>query len=212
MSNIEEDVELVKRYLENSSYKESESNFFKNGGWEMVDLEIPKAMANILAEREQMIEEREKYTIHLTDEEYRKVIENAQKDVANDSIIAHKFAVMQQQLDEKDKRIQELEKENAELLELKISVSSMNTIQNLEKEKIKLEERCFMAEGNLKTTKKELRDYFYNSIPKQAVIDLKNNITLDNTIVGGRRNGKTLEYGIKLGKIKACEELLGGGK
>ena len=53
MSNIEEDVELVKRYLANSSYKESESNFFKNGGWEMVDLEIPKAMANILAEREQ---------------------------------------------------------------------------------------------------------------------------------------------------------------
>ena len=29
-------------------------------------------------------------------------------------------------------------------------------------------------------------------------------------IVGGRRNGKTLEYGIKLGKIKAYEELLKG--
>lgn len=53
MSNIEDDVELVKRYLENSAYKKSESNFFKNGGWEIVDLEIPKAMANILAEREQ---------------------------------------------------------------------------------------------------------------------------------------------------------------
>ena len=53
VANIEDDVELVKRYLENSAYKESESNFFKNGGWEMVDLEIPKAMANILAEREQ---------------------------------------------------------------------------------------------------------------------------------------------------------------
>ena len=51
--NIEDDVELVKRYLKNSAYKESESNFFKNGGWEMVDLEIPKAMANILAELEQ---------------------------------------------------------------------------------------------------------------------------------------------------------------
>ena len=53
VANIEDDVELVKRYLKNSAYKESESNFFKNGGWEMVDLEIPKAMANILAEREQ---------------------------------------------------------------------------------------------------------------------------------------------------------------
>ena len=53
MSNIEDDVKVVKRYLENSSYKESNSDFFKNGGWEMVDLEIPKAMANILSEREQ---------------------------------------------------------------------------------------------------------------------------------------------------------------
>ena len=52
---IEEDIELVKRYLENSAYKKSNSDFFKNGGWEMVDLEIPKAMANILAEREQML-------------------------------------------------------------------------------------------------------------------------------------------------------------
>ena len=33
------------------------------------------------------------------------------KNVANDSVIAHKFAVMQQQINEKDKRIQELEEE-----------------------------------------------------------------------------------------------------
>lgn len=69
------------------------------------------AISHILAELEQMLKEREKYTIHLTDEEYRKVIANAQKNVANDSVIAHKFAVMQQQIDEKDKRIQELEEE-----------------------------------------------------------------------------------------------------
>ena len=54
VANIEDDIKLVKRYLENSAYKETDSDFFKNGGWEMVDLEIPKAMANILAEREQM--------------------------------------------------------------------------------------------------------------------------------------------------------------
>ena len=53
MSNIEDDLKIVKRYLRNSSYKESDSDFFKNGGWEMVDLEIPKAMANVLSEREQ---------------------------------------------------------------------------------------------------------------------------------------------------------------
>ncbi len=51
--NIEDDVKIVKRYLENSAYKESNSDFFKNGDWEIVDLEIPRAMQNILAEREQ---------------------------------------------------------------------------------------------------------------------------------------------------------------
>ena len=47
-----------------------------------------------------------------------------------------------------------------------------------------------------------------DSIPVQKVKDLKKSIILEPTIVGGRRNSKTLEYGIKLGKIKACEELL----
>lgn len=47
-----------------------------------------------------------------------------------------------------------------------------------------------------------------NYIPLHKVKDLKESIVLRPTIVGGRRNAKTLEYGIKLGKIKACEELL----
>jgi hypothetical protein len=74
--------------------------------------------------------------------------------------------------EEDKKKIKYLEKENEELLEVKISVSAKNTIHNLKKENIKLEERCFMAEGNLKTTKEELRDYFYNSIPKQRVKEI----------------------------------------
>ena len=53
------------------------------------------------------------------------------------------------------------------------------------------------------TIRKEVKQEF-----EQKVKDLKESIILDNTIVGGRRNAKTLEYGIKLGKIKACEELL----
>ena len=72
-------------------------------------LEVANELEKLLAEREQMLIEREKYTIRLTDEEYRKVIENAQMDTSNDRVIAHKFAIMQQQINEKDKRIQELE-------------------------------------------------------------------------------------------------------
>ena len=90
VAKIEEDVELVKRYLENSAYKESNSDFFKNGGWEMVDLEIPKAMANILAELEQKdkrIQELEEQ-VKTLDEAYTGVIKESKKwfDIAHNSI------------------------------------------------------------------------------------------------------------------------------
>ena len=81
-------------------------------------------------------------------------------------------------------------------------------IQELE-EQVKTLDEAYT--GTIQESKKWF-DVAHKSIPKQVVIDLKNSITLDNTIVGGRRNGKTLEYGIKLGKIKACEELLEGEK
>lgn len=158
VANIEEDIELVKRYLENSAYKKSNSDFFKNGGWEMVDLEIPKAMANILAEREQMLKER---------------------DVANDSVIAHKFAVMQQQINEKDKRIQELEEESRkksiELIcyqeELENSIANLAELEQKDKRIKELEEEKVELKEYNKIVSDRIVEYKKNSIPKQAVID-----------------------------------------
>ena len=89
---------------------------------ELMDSEV-KSLKNILAEREQMLKAR---------------------DVANDSIIAHKFAVMQQQLEQKDKRIQELE------------------------EQVKTLDEAYT--GVIKESKKWF-DIAHNSIPKQVVID-----------------------------------------
>lgn len=45
-------------------------------------------------------------------------------------------------------------------------------------------------------------------IPKQKIKDLIKKEKLPLTTVGGRKNAKTLGYVIKLGKIKAYEELL----
>lgn len=74
-----------------------------------------------------------------------------------------------------------------------------------DKKKIEeLEDRCKSHQKLLY----EAAEVEKNGIPKQKVKDLKESIVLEPTIVGGRRNAKTLEYGIKLGKIKACEELL----
>ena len=53
-----------------------------------------------------------------------------------------------------------------------------------------------------------IKRYNFESIPVQKIKDLMEKEKLPLTIVGGRGNCKTLAYGIKLGKIKACEELL----
>ena len=85
-----------------------------------------------------------------------------------------------------------------------------NLLAEREEDKKKIEELEAKLEfyqwGDLDNLKFE--EYMKEFIPKQKVKDLKESIVLEPTIVGGRRNAKTLEYGIKLGKIKACEELL----
>ena len=45
---INEDIKVLENYLKNSAYKEVDSNFFKNGGWEIVDLKIPLSIEHIL--------------------------------------------------------------------------------------------------------------------------------------------------------------------
>ena len=131
----EEDIKILENYLKNSAYKQSNSDFFKNGGWEIVDLEVPQALEHLLVD----------YT-------------------------------RQKQINEEHQKI------NGEL-----------------REKVKeLEEENYLQKVAL----------FEESIPKQKIKDFKEQIKLSSVIVGGRRNGKTLEYGVRLGKIKACEELL----
>lgn len=110
----------------------------------------------------ELIKDKHKEWIGITNQKAIENLLNAYKRLQN---------AKQELIEYYENKIQELEKENQELLEVKISVSAENTIQNLKRENIKLEERCFIAEGNLKTTKEELRDYFYNSIPKQTIKD-----------------------------------------
>ncbi len=90
---------------------------------------------------------------------------------------------------------------------LKLRVVEKRYFDKLVKRIKELEEenRIFALEGSRVALKLHIEE---NYIPVQKVKDLKKSIILEPTIVGGRRNAKTLEYGIKLGKIKACEELL----
>ena len=59
MNSIEEDIKIVENYLANSAINEIDSNFFKNGGWETIDLEIPKSMQHILSDYKRVLKENE---------------------------------------------------------------------------------------------------------------------------------------------------------
>ena len=109
VANIEDDVKILRKFINEAQDLNNENGW--HGYYDVEIKAVSNALQNILSELEQMLKEREKYTIRLTDEEYRKVIENAQMDTSNDRVIAIKFAIMQQQINEKDKRIQELEEE-----------------------------------------------------------------------------------------------------
>ena len=130
VANIQEDVKYVKEMLEIARvfFKavKAETDYKKD----VDEIAFCNAIENILAEREQMLKER---------------------DVANDSVIAHKFAVMQQQLEQKDKRIQELEEE---VLDER--------------------ERAMHHEEDYQKAKDEQKIIMANSIPNQVVIDAIN--------------------------------------
>ena len=62
-NSIEEDIKIVENYLAHSAINETDSDFFKNGGWETVDLEIPKSMQHILSDYKRVLKENEELTI-----------------------------------------------------------------------------------------------------------------------------------------------------
>ena len=117
VGSIEDDVKEIKESIE-EAYRCYEYDLDYNPFSKRIladytrQKEMNEEHQKINGELRERVKEPEKYTIHLTDEEFRKVIENEQMDTSNDRVIAHRFAVMQQQINEKDKRIQELEEKN----------------------------------------------------------------------------------------------------
>ena len=63
--------------------------------------------------------------------------------------------------------------------------------------------------GEQKNKKKTGQIIYENYIPIQKIKDKIEEEKLPLVIIGGRRNKKTLEYGIKLGRRQALQELLG---
>lgn len=84
-----------------------------------------------------------------------------------------------------------------------------NALQNLLTRYKQLEEENKkMAEEYLVNNPGMVKYLKDNYIFKSKVKEILNKEKLPLTIVGGRRNAKTLEYGRKLGRIEVCKELL----
>ena len=175
VANIEEDVKIVKEFIDYAQGVIDDMEYERPVDVTVYQKDLT-SMQNILAEREQMLKER---------------------DVANDSVIAHKFAVMQQQINEKDKRIQELEEELAKYKDIdymfkidsnenRVDMKKIyfewleykNKIQKLEEESEILEFQNKQVENYAEELKKynktvsdRMVEYKKNSIPKQVVID-----------------------------------------
>lgn len=182
VANIEEDVKIVKEFIDYAQGVIDDMEYERPVDVTVYQKDLT-SMQNILAEREQMLKER---------------------DVANDSVIAHKFAVMQQQINEKDKRIQELEEESRkksiELIcyqeELENSIANLAELEQKDKRIQELEEENYIQKIQI----------YENSIPKQAVIN-----KIEDLKLSGGSNGKdNIENLARELVIDILQEFLGG--
>lgn len=80
---------------------------------------------------------------------------------------------------------------------------------NTNKYFIEIQDGKFVDLKQVYLENKKLNEYKENYIPIQKVKDKIEEEKLPLTIVGGRKNKKTLEYGIKLGKMQVLQELIG---
>ena len=114
------------------------------------------------------------------------------RDVEEDSIYAHKFAVMQQQIDEKDAKIQELELKQKEMCEE--YCPKTERIKELE-----------VLEDDLKDKRVvyiDTPEFAENYIPKQKVKDKMEKLNKEI------KNADTIEAIFKIKQQQILEELL----
>ena len=117
---------------------------------------------------------------------------------------------MEEDIEQIKSSLEELETERDDIqlkcikAELELSIENLLTrYKQLEEENKKMAEEYLVNNPGMV---KYLND---NYIFKSKVKEILNKEKLPLTIVGGRRNAKTLEYGRKLGRIEVCKELLG---
>ena len=101
--------------------------------------------------------------------------------------------------------IEKLQKENEELKEYILKAPNLDEMTATKYTIIRQEA---YIQGIVEERQKAKQIIYENYIPVQKVKDKIEEEKLPLTIVGGRKNKKTLEYGIKLGRRQTLQELI----
>ena len=199
VANIEDDIEILE------SIVKVHNDFLQGVNKESINEKEIRALEHLLSDYKNM-----KFNYENLIHDISLIAESL--DMQEDSTIEEIALRISEEMynqQQKDKRIQELEKENEELLEVKISCSAVNIIENLQKEnesKQKAYDDCYCEYKKYKQ---------FESIPKQVAIDKIKELDIaileceyDDDDVEEYKNDVEKEKRILLIKKSALEELL----
>ena len=211
-NSIEEDIKDIEKYISFTSKRE---NFSHDTDWNW-NKDLANKIEHILSDYKRVLKElEEKTTILLAGAEKVKQLEKENEKLKQEKINNHKMMIlaqnealgyMQGYEDGKNSRISAI----ASIVENQQYYIIREQIEKYEENIKKLQTEGITIEPHSTYENYQLNFLRENFISKQKIKekmqkDIKAN---EHIILGGRRNGKTLEYGKRLGRIEMCKELL----
>lgn len=204
--SIEEDIKNAENFIKSiKTDKEYKEENGWHGYYNKEIVELARMLEHILSDYKRVLKENEELKqekinnyrmIALAQNEalgYMQGYEDGKKlkTSAIASIVENQqYYIIREQIEKYKENIKKLQTENKELKKFiteGITIESHSTYENYQLN--------FLRENFISKTK----------IEEKMQKDIKAN---EHIILGGRRNGKTLEYGKRLGRIEMCKELL----
>ena len=203
-NSIEEDIKIVEKLI--NTMKSDRELFNEKTDKEIYTFFI-NALEHILSDYKRVLKENE-----ILKEEKEQAWEEwnnlEQGSYETEQKLKQQIKELRKENEELNNRCRNLDKEAQAYLEELAGDNTLTrrTIKQLQKENKELKNDY----ENLSNSVVVKNYYIENSIPVQKVKDKIEEEKLPLVIVGGRRNKRTLEYGIKLGRRQALQELLEG--
>ncbi len=202
-NSIEEDMKILEEMIENANIENMDMNDCFGG-------EHIEAIEHILSDYKRVLKENEIYkkNSEIMSKENLSTAEQLKVEIKENFRLKNQLENNRKEYQEtyKDvrKELKELKKENEELRKELNEENKKCMMLAVEKQDY-FEKYKYHLQQNESLTRK-----FSNYIPVEKIKDKIEKEELPLVIVGARKNKKTLEYGVKLGRIQALQELIEG--